>query len=72
VSDQGHSSNGVDPSTRLLTADELATRWQVPTAHVYRLARDGKLPTVRLGKYVRFRAAEMEQFEAGGGVAADA
>lgn len=57
------SSNG-----RLLTADELAERWQVPATHVYRLSREGKLPTVRLGRYRRFRLAEVEAFEAAGGV----
>ncbi len=41
----------------LLTADELAARWNVTVKHVYALARDGDLPCVRLGKYVRFRAA---------------
>jgi DNA-binding Xre family transcriptional regulator len=34
---------------RLLTADELAARWQVPKAQVYRLSREGRLPTVRIG-----------------------
>lgn len=58
-------------STRLLTADDLAARWQVPQGHVYRLAREGKLPVVRLGRYRRFRLAEIEGFEMAGGVAAD-
>lgn len=39
---------------RLLTA-ELAARWQVPTSHVYHLAREGKIPVVKLGRYRRFR-----------------
>jgi excisionase family DNA binding protein len=60
-----------DGATRLLTSEQLATRWQVSTQHVYRLARDGKLPTVSLGKYVRFRIDEIEAFEAAGGVAID-
>jgi excisionase family DNA binding protein len=42
---------------RLLTPDELATRWQVPKAHVYRLTRECRLPTVRLGRYYRYRVA---------------
>lgn len=59
-------------SARLLTAEDLAARWQVPRSHVYRLAREGKLPVVKLGRYKRFRIAAIEAFEASGGVAADA
>lgn len=64
-----------DPATngvaQLLTAEQLADRWQVPKAHVYRLARHGQIPTVKLGRYRRFRLAEVEAFEAAGGVTAD-
>jgi excisionase family DNA binding protein len=35
----------------LLTAGELAMRWQVPKSHVYRLTREGRIPTVKLGRY---------------------
>jgi excisionase family DNA binding protein len=62
------TTNGAD---RLLTADELAERWQVPKAQVYRLAREGLIPCVRIGRYARFRRAAIEEFEAAGGVAAD-
>lgn len=54
-------------AARLLTAHDLAERWQVPAAHVYRLAREGKLPAVQLGRYRRFALAAVEQFEASGG-----
>lgn len=59
---------------RLLTAEELAERWQVPRAHVYRLAREGRLPTVNLGRYKRWRLEAIEAFEAferDGGAAAN-
>jgi excisionase family DNA binding protein len=56
---------------RLLTAEQLAERWQVPKAHVYRLARDGRLPTVELGRYRRWRMDAIEAFELDGGVAAN-
>jgi excisionase family DNA binding protein len=59
-------------TTRLLTADDLAARWQVSQAHVYRLSREGKLPVVKLGRYYRFRLAAIEAFEMDGGVAANA
>lgn len=53
---------------RLLTADEVAARWQVPKAQVYRLVREGRgLPVVRIGRYYRFRLAEIEAWEAAGG-----
>jgi excisionase family DNA binding protein len=50
--------------TRLLTADELGQRWQVRAQHVYALARDGDLPHVRIGRYVRFRLESIEVWEA--------
>lgn len=54
---------------RLLTADDLARRWQVPKQHVYRLTRAGRLPAVELGRYRRFSIAAVEQFERDGGTA---
>ena len=53
---------------RLLTADDLAARWQVKASHVYRLTREGHLPTVRLGRYYRYRLDALEEFERSGGV----
>jgi excisionase family DNA binding protein len=57
--------------TRLLTAEQLAERWQVPKSQVYRLARDGRLEAVNLGRYRRFRVETVEEFERAGGVAAN-
>lgn len=54
-------------ASRLLTADDLAERWQVPKAHVYRLTRSGQLPTVKLGRYCRYELGAVEAFEAAGG-----
>jgi excisionase family DNA binding protein len=48
---------------RLLTADQLAERWQVPKSQVYTLTRRGEIPTVKLGKYYRYRLDEIEAFE---------
>jgi excisionase family DNA binding protein len=60
---------------RLLTAEDLAERWQLPGVRpataVYRLAREGVIPVVRIGRYYRFRLAAIEAFEAAGGVAGD-
>ena len=50
-------------ASRLLTADQLAERWQVPKTQVYRLAREGRLPTVTIGRYYRFRLETIEAWE---------
>lgn len=55
----------VPVSDRLLTADELAARWQVPKAHVYALTRRGEIPSVQLGRYYRYRLDQIEAFELG-------
>ncbi len=55
-------------SGRLLTADDLAKRWQVKPSHVYRLTREGVLPTVRLGRYYRYRLEAVDHFEREGGL----
>jgi excisionase family DNA binding protein len=52
---------------RLLTAEQLADRWQVPTSQVYRLTRDGRIPAVKLGRYYRYAPAAIEAFEIGTG-----
>lgn len=52
-------------SGQLLTADQLAERWQVPKSHVYRLTREGKIPVVELGRYKRYRLDAIERFELG-------
>jgi excisionase family DNA binding protein len=53
---------------RLLTTDEVADRWQVSKYHVYRLAREGKVPAVAIGRYHRFRMAALVEWEQAGGV----
>jgi hypothetical protein len=61
---------------RLLTADELAERWQIvcksrKAEAVWAMVRRGEIPAgavVRLGqKKIRFRLAGIEEFEARGG-----
>jgi excisionase family DNA binding protein len=56
-------SGGDADRATLLTADELAERWRVSKAQVYRLARDGRVPTVAIGRYYRFRLASIEAWE---------
>jgi excisionase family DNA binding protein len=38
----------------MMTADELASVYHVPKSWFYELARQGRLPCRRLGRYVRF------------------
>lgn len=52
-------------TAQLLTADQLAERWQVPKSHVYRLTREGAIPAVKLGRYYRYRLDAIERFELG-------
>jgi excisionase family DNA binding protein len=44
----------------LLTAEEVAQMLRVPKSWVY--GHLGLLPAVRLGRYVRFRRSEIEDF----------
>ena len=57
-------------ASQLLTAEQLAERWQVAKQHVYRLAREGRLPVVKIGRYMRFQAGAIEAWEQGGGCGA--
>jgi excisionase family DNA binding protein len=56
---------------RLLTAGDLAERWQVPKGHIYRMTREGKLPCVQLGRYRRYALNAVENFERSGGTGAE-
>lgn len=50
---------------QLLTAEQLAERWQVPKSHVYGLTRSGAIPAVKLGRYYRYRLDAIDAFERG-------
>jgi excisionase family DNA binding protein len=53
-------------SAQLLTAEQLAERWQVEKGWIYAKVRSGELPKIPLpGKYVRFRLDTIEAFERG-------
>jgi excisionase family DNA binding protein len=59
--------NAPSEAATLLTAEQLAERWQVSVSQVYRLTRDGKVEPVRVGRYYRFRLDAIERFEIEGG-----
>lgn len=44
----------------LLTMPQVAKRLAIPEGRAYELARQGKLPSVKVGKYVRVPLAELE------------
>jgi excisionase family DNA binding protein len=46
----------------LLTADQVGAMFGVRGKHVLTMARDNGLPHVRLGRYVRFKAAAVESW----------
>lgn len=52
---------------QLLTAEQVAERWQVPKSQVYRLSRDGLLDgvLVAIGRYYRYRLDALERWECG-------
>ena len=51
------------PTTRHLTAVELAERWRVQPWAIYELVRDGRLRALRIGRRVRFRISDVEAYE---------
>jgi excisionase family DNA binding protein len=66
TSTAGSPDSELDPDC-LLTAEQVATRWQVPKSQVYRLVRAGKVPTVAIGRYYRFSVAALFDWEQAGG-----
>jgi excisionase family DNA binding protein len=44
----------VETPPRLLTADEISELLQVSASHIYHLAQTGAIPSVRVGRAVRF------------------
>jgi excisionase family DNA binding protein len=54
------NGNGVSEHQILLTVEELAEILRVPKSWIY--SHQDQLPTVRLGRYVRFKRYEIESF----------
>jgi excisionase family DNA binding protein len=48
------------PEGELLSAEQIASRFNVKASWVYEWARLGKLPYVQLGRYRRFKLADVE------------
>jgi excisionase family DNA binding protein len=56
----GATGHGVWKDQILLTVEELAEILRVPKSWIY--SHQDQLPTVRLGRYVRFKRSEIESF----------
>jgi excisionase family DNA binding protein len=61
LSNQKVMKNGQDG---LLTLRQVAARLNVPESRAYDLARQGKLPPVRIGKYVPVSAEALAEYQA--------
>jgi excisionase family DNA binding protein len=53
-------SNRLPDAVTLLTMPQVAKRLAIPEGRAYELARQERLPTVKIGKYVRVPLAELE------------
>jgi excisionase family DNA binding protein len=53
--------DGVDPQ-RLLTPEDLAELLQVDRETVYRMARRGELPAIKVARHWRFRATRIDRW----------
>jgi excisionase family DNA binding protein len=56
-----HSSESARDAENLLTAGELAERLNLPESWVRTEERAGRIPGLRLGRYVRFRLRDVER-----------
>ncbi len=56
-----HNGESARDAENLLAAGELAERLGVPESWVRTEERAGRIPSVRLGKYVRFRLRDIER-----------
>jgi excisionase family DNA binding protein len=50
------------PSVRLLSAEDVAEILGVTTSWVYAQSRAGQIPTVRLGRYYRYRRDAVQRW----------
>jgi excisionase family DNA binding protein len=59
---KGRQSLPNEDNGQLLTLPQVAERLAVPETYAYELARQNRLPVIRLGKYVRVSAGEFEKW----------
>jgi len=59
IREEIRAANGDKGPDELLSPEELAARLKVPPTWVYEQSRQGKIPTHRVGRYIRFNLAEV-------------
>jgi len=59
--DREQDRSSSEESENLLTARELADRLKLPESWIRSAERDGRIPSVRAGKYVRFNLSDVER-----------
>ena len=59
--------DGDSPRLPLLTAEQAAEQLSVPSSWMYRSAKEGIFPSVKVGRYVRFRQQDVDEWVASGG-----
>jgi len=56
------NGNGHHGGGQLLDAEKAGKRLDVPESWIRDMARQGELPCVHLGHYIRFKAEDLDQF----------
>lgn len=51
-----------DKKPQLMTPDEVATMLQIARKTVVVMAREGRIPSIRVGRFVRFDPAKIENW----------
>jgi excisionase family DNA binding protein len=54
-------------AARVIRAPAVAERYDLSLDRVYELAREGRIPAIRLGKQLRFSLEQLAKWEAAGG-----
>lgn len=49
-------------SSQVLTIDELATYLKIPKSTLYKLVREGKIPSQKVGRHWRFRKKAIDRW----------
>ncbi len=47
---------------KLITAEELANKLQVPKSWIYGQTRNDRIPCIRIGKHIRFDEEQIESW----------
>lgn len=50
------------PEEKLLTLKEVVTYLKIPSSTIYKLSQRGELPSVKIGKQLRFRKASLDEW----------